>query len=269
MRESGTQVVAGVSPGKGGTVVDGIPVFDSMISAVSATGGDCVACFVPAPGVLDAALEAAEAGVSLVVVMAEFVAMHDAIRARAALDHRGCRMIGPNTNGVVTPGQATVGFFPKQLCRPGRIGIASRSGTMTYGASIGLIRAGFGQSTVVGVGGDAVRGIGFTECVELFNRDSETDVILLLGEVGGDEEELAAAYVASNPSKPVVAVVVGRCAIPGTSMGHAGALVTSSSGSVVEKERALTSAGILVARNLGDIPVLVQDALNYTTAALT
>lgn len=261
MREFGTQVVAGVSPGRGGTTVDGVPVFDSMAQAVAATGANFSACFVPGLGALDAVLEAAEAQVRTVVVLAEFVPVHDAMRARLALDQRGCYMIGPNTNGLISPGHAKVGFFPSQLCRPGRVGIVSRSGTMSYGASIELLRAGLGQSTVVGIGGGTVRGIGFAECIELFNADSSTDVVVLLGEVGGEEEERAAAYIHSHPSKPVVALVVGRCAIPGTAMGHAGALLNSSSGTVEMKEEVLRQAGAKVARNLGHIPLLVRAAM--------
>lgn len=264
MRAYGTRIVAGVAPGRGGRRVDDVPVFDTLSQAVEATGAEFAACFVPGPAVLDSLLEAADAGIHTVVVMAEFVPLHDLILARQVLDAAGCRLIGPNTNGLVSPGQAKVGFFPTELARPGPVGIASRSGTLSYGTSVELLRAGIGQSSVVGIGGGKLRGVGFAECLELFDADPATRVMVLLGEIGGLEEERAAEYIRTRGCKPVVALVVGRCAPPDTPMGHAGALLSGAAAGVEAKQAVLRAAGVRVARTLGEVPSLVVATLQET-----
>jgi succinyl-CoA synthetase alpha subunit len=248
-RAYGTSVVAGVTPGKGGTDVDGIPVFDTVAAAVSATGADASLVFVPARGAAAAVVEAAEAGIALVVCITEGIPLHDEARAYARLqrDHPGTRLLGPNCPGVISPGKANLGITPGDIALPGGpVGVVSRSGTLTYQALHELTRQGIGQTTCVGIGGDPVPGTGFIDCLQLFQADPETRAVIMIGEIGGADEEAAAAYIAEEMDKPVVAYVAGVTAPPGRRMGHAGAIVSGGKGGAAEKIQALEAAGATV-----------------------
>jgi succinyl-CoA synthetase alpha subunit len=244
----GTHVVAGVTPGRGGTRFGGrVPIFHTVHQAVSETGADASVIFVPPPHAADAILEAADAGVSLVVAITEGIPVLDMVRVRRALAARpGTRLLGPNCPGVITPGQCKIGIMPGHIHRPGRVGIVSRSGTLTYEAVEQITSIGMGQSTAVGIGGDPVHGTDFVECLERFERDPGTEAVILIGEIGGSEEEAAAAWVAKHMSKPVVGFIAGRTAPPGRRMGHAGAVVSGTSGSAEAKLEAFRHAGIAV-----------------------
>lgn len=256
----GTRVVAGVTPGKyGRRVCDGrIPVFDTVLEAVQETGATTSVVFVPAPFAADAILEAADAGLALVVCITEGTPVLDMVRVRAFLAQEGTtRLIGPNCPGVITPGKAKVGIIPGSIVEPGSVGVVSRSGTLTYEIVNSLTKHGFGQSTCVGIGGDAVIGTGFVDVLGLFEADPGTDQIVLIGEIGGAEEQAAARFVAEHMSKPVVAFVAGVSAPAGTRMGHAGAIIEGGTGSAAEKIEALLSAGVLVAQYPDEIADLV------------
>ncbi len=251
----GTRIVAGVRPGKGGewVMAGKVPIFDTVSGAVEATGADCSVIFVPARGAPDAILEAADAGIALVVCITEGVPVQDMMRVRKYLDEKQVRLIGPNCPGVLTPGEAKVGIIPGHISRPGNVGLVSRSGTLTYEVINALTLHGMGQSTCVGMGGDPVHGLGFLEMLELFEQDPHTDKIVLIGEIGGNDEERAAEFIADRLTKPVVAFIAGQTAPPGKRMGHAGAIVEGGTGTAAEKIKALEAAGARVARHPDEI----------------
>ncbi len=261
MLEAGTHVVAGVTPGKGGTRVHDVPVFDTVDEAVRETGANACVVFVPARFARDAALEAIVSRLDPVVIITEGVPVHDAIEVVAYARGNGVRLLGPNGPGVTTPGQCRVGIMPTHLFKPGTVGVVSRSGTLTYEIVAGLTRAGLGQSTAVGLGGDPVVGTSFVEALELFNTDPDTHAIVLIGEIGGSAEEEAARYIAQHVKKPVVAYIAGRTAPPGKRMGHAGAVISGTEGTADHKVKALESAGVAVAPLASGVPALVAATL--------
>jgi succinyl-CoA synthetase alpha subunit len=260
-RDYGTAVVAGVTPGKAGQNVQGIPVFDTVQDAVQETGANTSMIFVPPRSAADSILEATEAGIGLVVCITEGIPVKDMAYVHSFLRGRNTTLVGPNCPGVISPGRANVGIIPPEVCLPGRVGFVSRSGTLVYQIVHELTQRGIGQSTCVGMGGDPVHGIGFVEALAAFQDDEETDLIILTGEIGGDDEERAAAYVTSSITKPVVAYIAGFEAPPGKRMGHAGAIVTGSKGTAVAKAEALEAAGVRVARTPSQVAELVQAAL--------
>ena len=249
----GTQVVAGVAPGKGGQTIDGIPIFDTVRQAVSVTGANASVIFVPPAGASDAVLEAADAGLDLAVCITEGIPTLDMLRAKNGLRGSAIRLIGPNCPGVVTPEQCRIGIMPAQITRPGPVGVVSRSGTLTYEAVDQLSRLGIGQSTCVGIGGDPIIGSTFTDVLALFEADAETRAVVMIGEIGGAAEEAAAAFVAKHMSKPVVAFIAGQNAPPGKRMGHAGAIIAGGKGRASDKIAAPEAAGVTVARSPADI----------------
>jgi succinyl-CoA synthetase alpha subunit len=262
MLAAGTAVVAGTSPGKGGRRVADVPVFDTVAAAVAATGADTSVVFVPARFARDALLEAADAGLRTVVCITEGIPVRDMTEAAAHLARRGVTLVGPNCPGVVTPGACSAGIMPAEVFREGDIGLVSRSGTLTYEIVDSLTRAGLGQSTCIGMGGDPVHGIGFLECLELFARDPKTAAVVLVGEIGGDDEERAAAVVRGGYAKPVVAYLAGFSAPPGKRMGHAGAIISGGSGTASAKQQALAGAGVPVAASPAEVAGLVRAALD-------
>jgi succinyl-CoA synthetase alpha subunit len=260
-RAYGTQVVAGVTPGKGGADVEGIPVFDTVHRAVEATGADTSLIFVPPAFAADALYEAVDAGISLIVAITEGIPVHEMLRAYNYLRSRGVTLIGPNCPGVISPGRANVGIMPPQIFEPGRVGLVSRSGTLTYQIAHELSQLGLGQSTAVGIGGDPIVGSAFIDVLTRFDADPDTDLVVLVGEIGGDEEEQAARYVAENMSTPVVGYIAGFTAPPGKQMGHAGAIISGSSGTAQAKKTGLEAAGIRVGVDPTEVAVLVRDLL--------
>jgi succinyl-CoA synthetase alpha subunit len=257
MREYGTKVVGGVTPGKGGTVHDGFPVFDTVAQAMAKTGANTSVIFVPPPGGADAILEAANAGIELVVCITEGIPVLDMVRARRVLDASLCNLVGPNCPGVITPGAAKLGIMPGYIHKPGAIGIVSRSGTLTYEAAFQITELGLGQSTAVGIGGDPVKGMDFIDCLSLFEEDPQTKAVLLIGEIGGTSEEEAAAFIKANMKKPVAAFVAGVTAPPGRRMGHAGAIISGGKGLAADKIAALREAGIAIAPTPADLGATV------------
>jgi succinyl-CoA synthetase alpha subunit len=261
-RDYGTKVVAGVTPGKGGEQVDGIPVFDTVVEAAKETGANTSLVFVPARFAADAVLESADAGLDLVVCITEGVPVLDMARVENYLRGKPIALVGPNCPGLISPGKANVGIIPGEICMPGSVGLVSRSGTLTYQIVNELTQRGIGQSTCVGMGGDPVHGVGFIECLERFQADDDTHAIIVIGEIGGSDEENAARFVADRVTKPVVAYVAGFSAPPGKRMGHAGAIVTGSSGTAQAKADAFEAAGVRVGRNPTQVADLMADALN-------
>jgi succinyl-CoA synthetase alpha subunit len=251
--EYGTQVVAGVAPGRGGGEVEGIPLFDTVRDAVLATGADASAIFVPPPAAADAILEAADAGMALAVCITEGIPVLDLVRARASLRGSPMRLVGPNCPGVVTPGECRIGIMPAQITRPGPVGVVSRSGTLTYEAVDQLTRLGIGQSTCLGIGGDPIVGTSFVDALALFEADPQTRAIVLIGEIGGSAEETAAEFIRRRVRKPVVAFIAGQNAPPGKRMGHAGAIIAGGKGRAADKIAALEAAGVAVSRSPAEI----------------
>ncbi len=256
----GTKLVGGVTPGKGGTSVDGLPVFDTVEQAVSQTGADATMIFVPAPFTADAIYEALDAGIGVIVAITEGVPALDMVGVCAAVRCRGARLIGPNCPGLITPGACKIGIMPGYIHQRGSVGVISRSGTLTYEAVWQTTQAGLGQSTCVGLGGDPLVGTSFIELLELFQADPQTESILMIGEIGGSAEEAAAAYVKEHVTKPVAAFIAGRTAPPGKRMGHAGAIISGGKGTADEKIAALREAGIEVAESPADMAQAVLRA---------
>jgi succinyl-CoA synthetase alpha subunit len=253
----GTKVVAGVTPGKGGEWVEGVPVFDTVKAAAESTGANASIIFVPARFAPDAMYEAADAGLALIVTISENVPVQDMMRVRSYLDQRGVRLVGPNCPGLLTPGEAKVGIIPGHIAKPGNVGIVSRSGTLTYEVINALTKQGMGQSTCVGIGGDPIKGLDFIDVLRLFNEDPHTDKVVLIGEIGGTDEEKAADYIADHMTKPVAAFIAGQTAPPGKRMGHAGAIIEAGSGLAADKIKALEAASVKVARHPEEIPDLL------------
>ncbi len=258
MRDYGTHVVAGVTPGRGGQQVDGVPVFDSVEEAVGETGANVAVIFVPAPFAADAILEAAGSEVPLIICVTEGIPVHDMARVYAHLRCRSAsRLVGPNCPGVISPGKANVGIIPGSVASPGNVGLVSRSGTLTYQIMDELTQMGIGQSTTVGIGGDPIVGTSFIDCLACFEEDPQTFAVVLIGEIGGEDEEKAAAFIAENVSKPVVAYIAGFTAPAGKRMGHAGAIVSGSKGTAAAKAKALRAVGVKVGRNPSEVAGLV------------
>jgi succinyl-CoA synthetase alpha subunit len=256
-RAYGTNVVAGVTPGKGGQDVEGIPVFDAVRDAVDATGADTSLVFVPARFAAAAVEDAADAGIGTIVCITEHVPVHDMMRLYAVLRQRGVTLVGPNCPGVLSPGKANAGIIPAEVFRAGGVGVVSRSGTLTYQIGYELAQLGLGNSTIVGIGGDPIVGSSFVDVLERFEADPETELVVLVGEIGGDEEEKAARFVADRMSKPVFAYIAGFSAPPGKTMGHAGAIISGSSGTAQAKKEALEAAGITVGTTPTEVAQLV------------
>jgi succinyl-CoA synthetase alpha subunit len=260
-KEYGTQMVAGVTPGKGGTSFEGIPIFDTVECAVRETGADASVIYVPPPFAADAILESADAGIALIICITEGVPVRDMIKVKRYLAGRSSQLLGPNCPGTITPGECKIGIMPGHIHNPGTIGVISRSGTLTYEAVDQLTRLGMGQSTCVGIGGDPVHGFEFVDVLEMFNQDSGTDAVVMIGEIGGSAEEDAAAWIKANMKKPVVGFIAGQTAPPGKRMGHAGAIISGGKGTAKEKIAAMTSAGIHMASSPASIGRTMQEAL--------
>jgi succinyl-CoA synthetase alpha subunit len=266
----GTQIVAGVTPQRGGETFEAagpdgakvaVPVFDTVAEAVKRTGADTSCIFVPALGAADAILEAADAGCSLVVCITEGIPVTDMIRARRALEGRSVRLVGPNCPGVITPGACKIGIMPGHIHKVGRIGVVSRSGTLTYEAVGQLTALGLGQSTCVGIGGDPVGGMDFVDVLKLFNEDGDTEAVMMMGEIGGNAEERAAAFIKAHMKKPVAGFIAGATAPPGKRMGHAGAIISGGQGTASDKMRALEAAGVRVAPSPAEMAVTLRSLL--------
>jgi succinyl-CoA synthetase alpha subunit len=258
-RAYGTNLVAGVTPGKGGQDVDGVPVFDTVAAAVHETGANTSMIFVPAPLAADAVYEAVDAGIGTVVVITEHVPAHEMLRIKAYVDVRGVTLVGPNCPGVLSPGKANVGIIPAEIFAAGSIGLVSRSGTLTYQIGHELTQLGLGNSTIVGIGGDPVVGSSFVDVLERFEADPETAYVVMVGEIGGDEEEKAAAFIEEKMATPVVAYIAGFTAPPGKTMGHAGAIISGSSGTAQAKKDALEARGIRVGTTPTETAQLVAE----------
>jgi len=259
--EYGTKVVAGVTPGRGGETVEGVPVFNTVQQAVESTGADCSLIFVPAAGAADAVLEAKDAGIPLIVCITEGIPTQDMVTVRRQLEGSGVRMVGPNCPGVITPGQCKVGIMPGDVFSPGRVGVVSRSGTLVYEAVDQLTRLGIGQSTCVGAGGDPIIGMSLRDVLELFEADPDTAAVVLVGEIGGSQEQEAAESIKTKMTKPVVAFIAGSTAPPGRRMGHAGAIIAGNTGTAQAKKDALAAAGATICESPAEIGVTMQHVL--------
>jgi len=262
-RDYGTQVVAGVTPGKGGNLVEGIPVFDSMVGACEATGCNATMIFVPPPFAADAIMEAADAGIGLIVCITEGIPVNDMLRVKAFLAGRNCRLIGPNCPGIISPGQAKIGIMPGHIHKEGSIGVVSRSGTLTYEAVWQLSNVGLGQSSCVGIGGDPVNGTNFIDVLEAMNDDPATEGIIMIGEIGGNAEEDAAAWIGAHCQKPVVGFIAGRTAPPGRRMGHAGAIIAGGKGGAEEKRATMKEHGLHLVDSPGEMGATMARALGH------
>jgi len=257
----GTNVVGGVTPGKGGTTHEGWPVFNTVAEAVEKTGANASVIFVPPPGGADAVMEAADAGLALAVCITEGIPVIDMMKAMTFLKGRNTRLIGPNCPGLITAGQAKAGIIPGHICKPGRVGIVSKSGTLTYEAIHQLTGNGLGQTTCIGIGGDPFIGTSFIDALKLFADDAETEAVVMIGEIGGSAEEEAAAWIKANFKKPVVSFIAGQTAPPGRRMGHAGAIISGGQGTAADKMKALTDAGVRVVKSPSDIGQAIKESL--------
>jgi succinyl-CoA synthetase alpha subunit len=260
-KEYGTQMVAGVTPGKGGSSFEEIPIFDTVAQAVAETGANASVIYVPPPFAADAIMEAADAGIALIICITEGVPVRDMVRVKRYLIGKGSHLLGPNCPGLITPGECKIGIMPGHIHRQGSIGVVSRSGTLTYEAVDQLSRLGMGQSTCVGIGGDPVHGFEFVEILDLFNRDPDTQAVVMIGEIGGSAEEEAAAWIKANMRKPVVGFIAGQTAPPGKRMGHAGAIISGGKGTAHEKIQAMQQAGIRVSASPATIGETMREAL--------
>lgn len=269
MKKYGTDVVGGVTPGKGGTKIGSIPVFNTMEEAVKATGANCSVIYVPPAFSVDAIFEAADAGVKLIVCITEGVPANDMMKVLPYLRSKGVRLIGPNCPGLISPDLSKVGILPGNIVKKGHVGVVSRSGTLTYEAIWALTQAGMGQTSCVGIGGDQVNGTNFIDCLEAFQADPETKAIVMLGEIGGSDEEMAAEFIKKNVTKPVVSFIAGQTAPPGKRMGHAGAIISGGSGTAKEKIEALNKVGIPVAFSPTEIPILLAELMKNRTKKST
>jgi len=257
----GTNVVGGVTPGKGGSTHEGFPVFNTVADAVDATGADASVIFVPPPFAADAIMEAADAGIGLIVCITEGIPVLDTMKALAFLKDKPSRLIGPNCPGLITAGQAKAGIIPGHICQEGRVGIVSKSGTLTYEAIHQLTKLGYGQTTCIGIGGDPLIGTSFIDALSLFAADDQTEAVVMIGEIGGSAEQEAAAWIKANFTKPVVGFIAGQTAPEGRRMGHAGAIISGGKGTADEKMAALTAAGVTVVKSPADIGQAVQTRL--------
>ena len=263
MMEYGTNVVAGVTPGKGGQKFENaVPIFNTVEQAVQETGANTSVIYVPPPFAADAMMEAAAAGVQFIVCITEGVPVIDMLKVRPYVISKGARLVGPNCPGLITPGESKVGIIPGRICTPGNVGVVSRSGTLTYEVVFHLTRAGLGQSTCVGIGGDPINGTGFIDALEAFENDPDTKVVAMMGEIGGTDEQDAAAFIKERMTKPVVGFIAGQTAPPGRRMGHAGAIISGSSGTAAEKIESFEKAGMGVAKRPIDFVELVRERLH-------
>jgi len=268
MIDYGTKVVAGVTPGKGGESIHGVPVYDTVAEAVKRTGANTSVIYVPPKFAVDAMFEAADSGVKLVVCITEGVPADDVLKVNRYYEMTGVRLVGPNCPGLITPGQCKVGILPGNIVKKGNVGLVSRSGTLTYEVVNHLTKSGLGQSTCIGIGGDPIIGMRFIDVLNLFEHDRQTEAVVLIGEIGGNDEEIAADFIQRQMTKPVVAFIAGRTAPPGKRMGHAGAIIAGGSGTAAEKIAAFRAAGVEVAESPAEIPELVQAELEGRTTRL-
>ena len=262
MIQYGTKIVAGVTPGKGGATVEGVPVFDDLLDAVEKEAAEVSIIFIPATLARDSILEAVDAGIRLVIYLGENMPVHDMMVIKRKLREKSCRMIGPNTPGIISPGEAKIGFMPYFCYQKGPVGVVSRSGSLSYEVSYGLTRAGVGQSTAIGIGGDPVKGMDFVDALGLFEQDCDTQAVVLIGEIGGTDEERAAEYIEGHIKKPVIAFIAGKYAPKNKKMGHAGAIISGGKGTFDSKIDALNGAGVRIAELPEQIPELVKEAIS-------